>query len=171
MAFPHSRKILAASARWEKVLIDQVVIGSCTNGRLEDLRMAEAAPGAESAPGSAFDHHPRHRRFTGRPSRGLGGNFPGGRCRGQHSHLRPLLDGHMGVWPKAKKAVSTTNRNFVGRMGHPESEVYLAGPAVAAASAVLGRIAGPESGLNVFGRNAANLAMISIRIPSFRPVI
>lgn len=129
-----------------RVPIDQVFIGSCTNGWLEDLRCAasllkgrKAAPGLRLVviPGSPWIY--RKALEEGILATLLdAGAVIGPPCCG------PCLGGHMGLLAEGEKAVSTTNRNFIGRMGHPKSEVYLANPAVAAASAVLGRVAGPE---------------------------
>jgi 3-isopropylmalate/(R)-2-methylmalate dehydratase large subunit len=146
VALPHLPENARPVSQVGEIPIDQVVIGSCTNGRIEDLRMA-----AQILKGRQV--HPRVRLIvipaTPRVQlqaiqEGLaevflnaGGAFSTPTCG-------PCLGGHMGVLAKGERAVATTNRNFVGRMGHPESEVYLAGPAVAAASAVLGRVAGPE---------------------------
>jgi 3-isopropylmalate/(R)-2-methylmalate dehydratase large subunit len=126
--------------------IDQSVIGSCTNGRIEDLRVA-----AKLLKGRHV--HPRVRLLvipaTPRVhlqciKEGLAEIFLEAGAALSTPTCGPCLGGHMGVLAKGERAVATTNRNFVGRMGHTGSEVYLASPAVAAASAVLGRIAGPE---------------------------
>ncbi len=129
-----------------EVRIDQSVIGSCTNGRIEDLRMAaEVLKGREVHPEVRLIVIPATPRIHLQAIReGLAEIFLEAGGALSTPTCGPCLGLHTGVLAKGERAVSTTNRNFVGRMGHPESEVYLAGPAVAAASAVLGRIAGPE---------------------------
>ncbi len=126
--------------------IDQSVIGSCTNGRIEDLRMAAQVLKGRQVhaevrliviPATPRIHLQAIREGLAEIFLEAGGALSTPTCG-------PCLGMHTGVLAKGERAVSTTNRNFVGRMGHPESEVYLAGPPVAAASAVLGRIAGPE---------------------------
>ncbi len=127
------------------VPIDQVFIGSCTNGWLEDLRCAASLlEGRKAAPGLRLVVIPGSPRIYRKAlEEGIlatlldAGAVIGPPCCG------PCLGGHMGLLAEGERAVSTTNRNFIGRMGHPKSEVYLANPAVAAASAVLGRVAGP----------------------------
>ena len=129
------------------VAIDQVVIGSCTNGRIEDLRVAASIlknrhvkkgvrciviPGTQKIYLQAIHE-------------GLVDIFINAGAIFSMPTCGPCLGGHMGILAKGERAVSTTNRNFVGRMGHPESEVYLASPAVAAASAVTGKIQNPET--------------------------
>ncbi|MDR1531451.1 MAG: 3-isopropylmalate dehydratase large subunit [Clostridiales bacterium] len=145
VAFPH----LPENARVvdeldETVNIDQAVIGSCTNGRIEDLRIAaEILKGRQVAartiilPGTQATWLEAVREGLAEVFVNAGAVFSTPTCG-------PCLGGYMGILAAGERAVSTTNRNFVGRMGHTESEVYLAGPAVAAASAVLGRIASPE---------------------------
>ena len=146
VAFPHLPENVRPVSQVGDVQIDQAVIGSCTNGRLEDLRVAARVLQGQQV-------HPDVRCIV----------FPGS----QQVYLEalregiveliveagaavstptcgPCLGGHMGVLAAGERAVSTTNRNFRGRMGHPDSEVYLAGPAVAAASAIAGRIVGPQ---------------------------
>jgi 3-isopropylmalate/(R)-2-methylmalate dehydratase large subunit len=145
VAFPHSPANVRSVYDAGNVEIDQVFIGSCTNGWLEDLREA-----AEILKGKKISHGLRLIIIPGSPwtykkamQEGIietfldAGGVIGPPCCG------PCLGGHMGILAKGERAVSTTNRNFVGRMGHPESEVYLSNPAVAAASAILGRIGGP----------------------------
>jgi 3-isopropylmalate/(R)-2-methylmalate dehydratase large subunit len=126
--------------------IDQVVIGSCTNGRLEDLReAAQVLRGRKVNPHTRLIVIPATQRIYLQAMReGLlevfieaGGVVSTPTCG-------PCLGGHMGILAKGERALATTNRNFVGRMGHPESEIYLANPAVAAATAALGRIGVPE---------------------------
>lgn len=125
--------------------IDQVVIGSCTNGRLEDLAMA-----ADILKNQKVASHVRCIIIPATPKiylegmrRGYLEIFMEAGCIISPPTCGPCLGGHMGVLAKGEKAIATTNRNFVGRMGHPESEVYLAGPAVAAASAIRGFITHP----------------------------
>jgi 3-isopropylmalate/(R)-2-methylmalate dehydratase large subunit len=129
-----------------KIPIDQVVIGSCTNGRLEDLRAAaEILKNRRIAPGVRCLIIPATQAiYRQAMDEGLFAIFLEAEAAISTPTCGPCLGGHMGILAAGEKAVATTNRNFVGRMGHPESEVYLASPAVAAASAVLGRIASPE---------------------------
>lgn len=126
--------------------IDQVVIGSCTNGRIEDLRIAAAI---------LRDRHvhpnvrclviPATQKIMLQAAKeGLVSIFIEAGCAVSTPTCGPCLGGHMGILADGERAVATTNRNFVGRMGHPGSEVYLASPAVAAASAVAGRIVSPD---------------------------
>lgn len=130
----------------QKIFIDQVVIGSCTNGRYEDLEIA-----AKILKGRKINSNVRCIIIPSTPSvykkalkKGLIEVFIEAGAIISPPTCGPCLGGHMGILAKGEKAVATTNRNFVGRMGHPESEVYLAGPAVAAASAVLGYIGTPD---------------------------
>jgi len=146
VAFPHLPSNVRPVSRVGDVPIDQVVIGSCTNGWLEDLRdAARVLKGRKASsglrliimPGSPLIY--RMAMQEGILETFLeAGAVIGPPCCG------PCLGGHMGVLASGERAVATTNRNFIGRMGHPESEVYLANPLVAAASAVLGRIGGPD---------------------------
>jgi 3-isopropylmalate/(R)-2-methylmalate dehydratase large subunit len=128
------------------IRIDQVVIGSCTNGRLEDLEIAhDILKGRKVAPGVRCIVIPATPTiYRTALKRGYFEDFLDAGCIISPPTCGPCLGGHMGVLARGERAVSTTNRNFVGRMGHPESEVYLAGPAVAAASAIKGEIAHPE---------------------------
>jgi 3-isopropylmalate/(R)-2-methylmalate dehydratase large subunit len=128
------------------VRIDQVIIGSCTNGRLEDLRIA-----AGILKGRKVHRDVRciiipatQKIWKQAMSEGLFDIFVDAGAAVSTPTCGPCLGGHMGILAKGERAVATTNRNFVGRMGHPESEVYLASPAIAAASAVAGRIASPD---------------------------
>jgi len=129
-----------------RVLIDQVVIGSCTNGRLDDLReAAEILRGRSVNPRVRCIVLPGSQQVVLQAMReGLLEAFIEAGAAVSTPTCGPCLGGHMGVLASGERAVSTTNRNFRGRMGHPESEVYLTGPAVAAASAIAGRIASPE---------------------------
>jgi 3-isopropylmalate/(R)-2-methylmalate dehydratase large subunit len=130
----------------EETPIDQAVIGSCTNGRIEDLReAAQVLEGRSVHADVRLIVVPATRRVHLQAIReGLAEIFVEAGGALSTPTCGPCLGMHMGVLAQGERAVATTNRNFVGRMGHPESEVYLAGPAVAAASAVLGRIGGPE---------------------------
>jgi len=128
------------------VSIDQVVIGSCTNGRLEDLRVAaELLRGRQVHPDVRCILIPGSQQvYLDALREGLVEAFIEAGAVVSTPTCGPCLGGHMGVLAAGERAVSTTNRNFRGRMGHPESEVYLAGPAVAAASAIAGKIAHPR---------------------------
>jgi len=134
------------AAELSEVKIDQVVIGSCTNGRLEDMReAAEVLKGKKVNPNVRLLVIPATQRIYREAMReGLFEIFLDAEAVVSTPTCGPCLGGHMGILAKGEVALATTNRNFVGRMGHPESKVYLSGPAVAAASAVLGRIGTPE---------------------------
>ena len=146
VAFPHLPSNVRTIDDAGEVTIDQVVIGSCTNGRISDLRIAaEAMAGRHVAPNVRCIVIPATQRiWLQAMEEGLLKAFAEAGCVVSTPTCGPCLGGHMGILAKGERCVATTNRNFVGRMGHVESEVYLASPAVAAASAVAGRIAGPE---------------------------
>ena len=145
VAFPHLPENTRTVARAGDVEIDQVVIGSCTNGRLSDLQVAaEILKGRHVAPGVRAIVIPATQKiYQDAMNLGYFNIFLDAGCIISTPTCGPCLGGYMGILAKGERAVATTNRNFVGRMGHPESEVYLASPAVAAASAVAGRIASP----------------------------
>lgn len=146
VAFPHLPENTKPISKVGDIKIDQAVIGSCTNGRLSDLKVA-----AEILEGRKVNENVRLIVFPGTQQIYLdaiekgyvqtivkaGGAVSTPTCG-------PCLGGHAGILAAGERAISTTNRNFVGRMGHVDSEVYLASPAVAAASAILGKIASPE---------------------------
>lgn len=149
VAYPYlpSNGKSAREAEAEELRIEQVVIGSCTNGRIEDLRVA-----AGILRGKKVADHVRCIIFPGSQQvylqaveEGLARVFVEAECAFSTPTCGPCLGGHMGILAEGESAVSTTNRNFVGRMGHQKSKVYLAGPAVAAASAVKGYISTAES--------------------------
>jgi 3-isopropylmalate/(R)-2-methylmalate dehydratase large subunit len=146
VALPHSPANVRPVSQVEKVEIDQVVIGSCTNGRIEDMRIAaQILKGREIHPGVRCIIIPGSQQvYLDALAEGLLGAFIRAGVVVSTPTCGPCLGGHMGVLADGEKCVSTTNRNFVGRMGSTKAEVYLANPAVAAASAVAGRIAGPE---------------------------
>jgi len=146
VAFPHLPENARPVSQAGQVRIDQAVIGSCTNGRLEDLRLAaEVLRGRQVHPDVRCIVIPGSQQVYLHALReGLVEAFIEAGTAVSTPTCGPCLGGHMGVLAAGERAVSTTNRNFCGRMGHPESEVYLAGPAVAAASAVMGRIAAPQ---------------------------
>ncbi|GAW92563.1 3-isopropylmalate dehydratase, large subunit [Calderihabitans maritimus] len=146
VAFPHLPENTRPISEVPDIPIDQVVIGSCTNGRLEDLRLAaQVLRGRQVHPEVRLIIIPGTQEIYRQALReGLIEVFIEAGAAVSTPTCGPCLGGHMGILAKGEKAVATTNRNFVGRMGHPESEVYLANPAVAAASAVKGRIAGPK---------------------------
>jgi 3-isopropylmalate/(R)-2-methylmalate dehydratase large subunit len=147
VAFPHSPENTRPVSEASDVCIDQVVIGSCTNGRLEDLRVAaEVLRGRRVHPDVRCIVIPGTQQVTLDALReGWIETFIEAGAVVSTPTCGPCLGGYMGVLGAGERAVSTTNRNFRGRMGHPESEVYLAGPAVAAASAVAGRIVHPDA--------------------------
>jgi 3-isopropylmalate/(R)-2-methylmalate dehydratase large subunit len=146
VAFPHLPSNTKGIDEVGKVFIDQAVIGSCTNGRLDDLREA-----ARVLKGHKASSNVRLIVIPATPSiyrqamrEGLFDIFLDAGSVISPPTCGPCMGGHMGVLAKGERAIATTNRNFVGRMGSPESEVYLSNPAIAAASAVLGRIGSPE---------------------------
>jgi 3-isopropylmalate/(R)-2-methylmalate dehydratase large subunit len=147
VAFPHSPENTRPVSEAGDVHIDQVVIGSCTNGRLEDLRVtAGLLRGRRVHPDVRCIIIPGTQRVTLEALReGWIEAFLEAGAVVSTPTCGPCLGGYMGVLAAGERAVSTTNRNFRGRMGHPESEVYLVGPAVAAASAVAGRIVHPDA--------------------------
>ncbi len=143
---PHLPSNTKPAAELSDITIDQVVIGSCTNGRLEDLReAAEVIRGRKVNPNVRLIVIPATQQiYRDAMKEGLLDLFVEAEAVVSTPTCGPCLGGHMGVLAKGERALATTNRNFVGRMGHPESEVYLANPAVAAATAVLGRIGVPD---------------------------
>ena len=145
VSFPHLPSNTHAVGTFDQIKIDQVVIGSCTNGRLEDMKKAAAVlKGRHVAEGIRAIILPGSQRvYKQCLTEGLLEIFVDAGCVVSAPTCGPCLGGHMGVLAKGEKCVSTTNRNFVGRMGHKESEVYLAGVEVAAASAIAGYIASP----------------------------
>ena len=147
VAFPHLPGNTRTIDEVGDVPVDQCVIGSCTNGRMGDLRAAAAVlKGRKVAPGVRCIILPGTQDIYLQALReGLAEIFVTAGAVFSTPTCGPCLGGHMGVLGKGERAVSTTNRNFVGRMGHVESEVYLASPAVAAASAVTGRITDPAT--------------------------
>lgn len=146
VAFPHLPQNTRAARDAGDVRIDQVVIGSCTNGRIEDLRLAaEVLRGRKVAGGVRCIVIPATPAVYRQALReGLFEVFLDAGAIISAPTCGPCLGGHMGILAGGERCVSTTNRNFVGRMGARGSEVYLASPAVAAASAVTGRITDPE---------------------------
>lgn len=149
VAFPHlpgNAHTIDEINENEKIMIDQVVIGSCTNGRLSDLKKA-----AEIMKGKKVANHVRvmvvpatQKIFKECMKEGIADIFIDAGCAFNTPSCGPCMGGHMGVMAKGEKCVSTTNRNFVGRMGDTESLIYLASPEVAAASAICGYIADPR---------------------------
>jgi 3-isopropylmalate/(R)-2-methylmalate dehydratase large subunit len=146
VAFPHLPENSRGISEVGNVPIDQAVIGSCTNGRLEDLRLA-----AEVLKDRAIDPGVRLIIIPATPTiyrhameEGLFDIFLKAKAIISPPTCGPCLGGHMGILAPGERAIATTNRNFIGRMGDPSSEVYLSNPAVAAASAILGRIGSPE---------------------------
>ena len=146
IAFPHLPSNAKPISHVGRVEIDQAVIGSCTNGRLDDLRTAAKMLGGRQVhkgvrciiiPGT-------QQVYLQALHEGLIEDFVKAGAVVSTPTCGPCLGGYMGILAAGERCISTTNRNFVGRMGSPKSEVYLANPAVAAASAILGRIASPE---------------------------
>ncbi len=158
VALPHSPDNARPVSEVGSVRLDQVFLGSCTNGRLDDLREAASLlKGHRVAKSTRFIVIPGSPMIYREAIReGIievfldAGAVIGPPCCG------PCLGGHMGILAAGEKALSTSNRNFVGRMGHPESEVYLAGPAVAAASAIAGEIISPAQIAAQKGRGRVN---------------
>ncbi len=146
VAFPHLPENTHLVEEIEEIKIDQVVIGSCTNGRLEDLIAAEKIMrGKKVAKNVRCIVIPATQKiYLEAMEMGLLKSFIECGAAVSTPTCGPCLGGHMGILAKGERAVATTNRNFVGRMGHPESEVYLASPVVAAASAITGKISHPK---------------------------
>jgi 3-isopropylmalate/(R)-2-methylmalate dehydratase large subunit len=146
VAFPHLPENAKPLSQCGNVSIDQSIIGSCTNGRIEDLREAAFVLKCKKVnPNVRLIVIPGTQEIWRQAMHeGLFDIFLDAGAAISTPTCGPCLGGHMGILAKGERAIATTNRNFVGRMGHPESEVYLAGPAVAAASAIAGKIAGPE---------------------------
>jgi len=146
VSFPHLPENTRTIDEVGDIRIDQVVIGSCTNGRMEDLRIAASIlKGRKVHPDVRCIIIPATQEIWKQAMQeGLFDIFIDAGAVVSTPTCGPCLGGYMGILAKGERAVSTTNRNFVGRMGHTESEVYLASPAVAAASAVAGKIAGPD---------------------------
>ncbi len=142
VAFPHLPENTRTIDEVGDVPIDQVVIGSCTNGRLSDLEAAAAVfQGKKVAKGVRAIVIPATQDiYMKAMEMGLLRTFIEAGCIVSTPTCGPCLGGHMGILAEGERAVATTNRNFVGRMGHPNSEVYLASPAIAAASAIAGKI-------------------------------
>lgn len=147
VSFPHLPSNTRTIDNVGEVKIDQVVIGSCTNGRISDLRQAAAVlKGKKVAPWVRALVFPATQKIWKQAmNEGLFEIFVDAGCAVSTPTCGPCLGGHMGILAEGERAISTTNRNFVGRMGHPKSEVYLASPAVAAASAVTGFITDPNA--------------------------
>lgn len=146
ITFPHLPENTKTVDEAKGLEMDQVVIGSCTNGRISDMRIA-----AQVLKGKKINPNIRAIILPGTQKvwlqcveEGLAQIFVEAGCVFSTPTCGPCLGGHMGILAKGERALSTTNRNFIGRMGHPESEVYLASPAVAAASAITGKITDPE---------------------------
>lgn len=146
VSFPHLPENTKPISEVGDIQIDQAVVGSCTNGRIEDLREAASVlRGRKVHPDVRMIVIPGTQEiYLQAVQEGLAQIFVEAGAVFSTPTCGPCLGGHMGVLAAGERAVATTNRNFVGRMGHVTSEVYLAGPSVAAASAVMGRIASPE---------------------------
>jgi 3-isopropylmalate/(R)-2-methylmalate dehydratase large subunit len=146
VAAPHLPSNTGPVSKFSQVTIDQAVIGSCTNGRLEDLQIAAGVlKGKKVNPNIRCIILPGTQQiYLEALKEGLIETFIRAGAVVSTPTCGPCLGGHMGILAAGEKAISTTNRNFVGRMGSPKSEVYLANPAVAAASAIAGRIVSPE---------------------------
>jgi len=146
VAMPHLPSNVKPVSQVGNIKIDQIVIGSCTNGRLDDLRLAaRILKGRQVSPEVRCIIIPGTQQiYLDALREGLIETFIKAGAAASTPTCGPCLGGYMGVLAAGERCVSTTNRNFVGRMGSPQSEVYLANPAVAAASAIMGRIASPE---------------------------
>ncbi|MFC2016293.1 3-isopropylmalate dehydratase large subunit [Chloroflexota bacterium] len=152
VSMPHSPANAKPVSQVSGIEIDQAVIGSCTNGRLEDLRIAaQVLKGRKVHPGLRCIVIPATQQiYLDALNEGLIEIFIRAGAAVSTPTCGPCLGGYMGVLAEGERSVSTTNRNFVGRMGSPKSEVYLANPAVAAASAITGKITSPEEVIREF---------------------
>jgi 3-isopropylmalate/(R)-2-methylmalate dehydratase large subunit len=146
VAFPNSPANTKPISQVGRIEVEQVVIGSCTNGRLEDLKIAaRIVKGRKVHPGTRCIILPGSQQvYLDALTGGLIEIFIRAGAVVSTPTCGPCLGGHMGILADGERCISTTNRNFIGRMGSTKSEVYLANPAVAAASAIAGRIVGPE---------------------------
>ena len=146
VALPHSPGNVRPVDEVENISIDQAIIGSCTNGRIEDLRIAASVlKGNRVAPYVRLIIIPATQAIYRQAMKeGLFEIFLDAGAAISTPTCGPCVGGHMGVLAKGERAISTTNRNFIGRMGHTESEIYLSNPAVAAASSIKGKIAHPR---------------------------
>ncbi|MEG1287280.1 MAG: 3-isopropylmalate dehydratase large subunit [Clostridium sp.] len=146
IAFPHLPDNTRTIDEVGKIEVDQVVIGSCTNGRISDLRIArDILKGKQVKKGIRCIIFPGTQKiYLEAIKEGIVTDLVEAGAIVSTPTCGPCLGGHMGILAKGERAISTTNRNFVGRMGHVESEVYLSSPAVAAASAITGKITDPE---------------------------
>lgn len=146
VAFPHLPENTHTIDEVGEIKIDQVVIGSCTNGRMDDLRVAASIlKGHRVAKGLRVIVIPATQQiYLDAMEEGLLKTFIEAGAVVSTPTCGPCLGGYMGILAEHERCVSTTNRNFVGRMGHVESEIYLASPAVAAASAITGKLSGPD---------------------------
>jgi 3-isopropylmalate/(R)-2-methylmalate dehydratase large subunit len=147
VAFPHLPSNGKRASEIEKIPVDQAYIGSCTNGRIEDLRIAaKILKGRKVAPKTRCLIIPATTKVWRQAmDEGLFAVFQDAGCAISTPTCGACLGGYMGILAEGERCVSTTNRNFVGRMGHPKSEVYLASPATVAASAIEGVIADPRT--------------------------
>jgi 3-isopropylmalate/(R)-2-methylmalate dehydratase large subunit len=147
VAFPHLPENSKPLSEAKGIKLDQVVIGSCTNGRFKDLEIAAGlVKGRKVAKGMRFIVIPATQKIYMKALKaGLIETFIDAGAVVSTPTCGPCLGGHMGILAEGERCLATTNRNFVGRMGHPKSEVYLASPAVAASSAIAGEIIGPSS--------------------------
>jgi 3-isopropylmalate/(R)-2-methylmalate dehydratase large subunit len=146
VAFPHSPANTRPVSQARDIKVDQSIIGSCTNGRIEDLRVAaQVLRGRKTSRNVRLIIIPATQKiYRQAMEEGLFDIFLDAEAAISTPTCGPCLGGYMGILAKGEVAIATTNRNFVGRMGHPESSVYLSSPAIAAASAVLGHIASPD---------------------------
>lgn len=146
VAFPHSPGNAKTKEEWGDIKIDQVIIGSCTNGRFDDIKAAaEILKGRKVKKGVRVIVFPATQKiYLDCIKAGYITDLIEAGCAVSTPTCGPCLGGHMGILAKDEACVSTTNRNFIGRMGDTSSKIYLASPKVAAASAVLGRLATPE---------------------------
>lgn len=147
VAFPHLPSNTRPISKVGDIFIDQAVIGSCTNGRLDDLRLAaRVLKGKKVNPNLRCIIIPGSQKiYLDAMKEGLIETFIKAGAAVSTPTCGPCLGGYMGVLAAGEKCISTTNRNFVGRMGHVKSEIYLSNPAIAAASAVSGKISSPEA--------------------------
>jgi 3-isopropylmalate/(R)-2-methylmalate dehydratase large subunit len=147
VACPHLPSNVKPASHLGNIKLDQVVIGSCTNGRIADLRIAaKILKGKKIKPGLRLIVIPATQKiYLEAVKEGLAQDFIKAGGVFSTPTCGPCLGGHMGILTEGEVCLATTNRNFIGRMGHPKSEVYLSGPAVAAASAIKGQITHPES--------------------------